>query len=228
MFVTESATLSAPVPRAALFDMDRTLVRVDTATLYVRYQRDVGEAGFRDVARVAWWMLQYSLGVIDAERVAERALRSFKGKEETWLEETCKTWFRDYVLEHVGAQARETVERHRRVGDILAIVTGATPYAAMPLARELGIDHVVATSLEVEGGRFTGRVRPPMSYGAGKITLSQALAEREGFSLDDATFYSDSITDLPLLERVGTPVVVNPDTRLRRVAGTRSWRVERW
>jgi len=216
------------VPRAALFDMDRTLVRVDTATLYVRYQRDIGEAGIRDVARVAWWMLQYSLGVIDAERIAEQVLRSYAGKEEAWLEERCRTWFREYVLAHVADQARETVERHRRAGDLLAIVTGATPYAAAPLAQELGIPHVIATSLEVEAGRFTGSLRRPMSYGAGKVTLSQGLAAREGFTLDDATFYSDSITDLPLLERVGTPVAVNPDARLKRLAGKRRWRIERW
>jgi len=216
------------MPRAALFDMDRTLVRVDTATLYVRYQRDVGEAGFRDVARVAWWMFQYTLGVIDAERIAEQVLRAYAGKEEAWLEERCKTWFRDYVLVHVAERARETVERHRRAGDLLAIVTGATPYAATPLAKELGIPHVIATALEVEDGRFTGSLRRPMSYGAGKVTLSEALASREGFALDDATFYSDSITDLPLLERVGTPVAVNPDARLKRLAGKRSWCIERW
>jgi HAD superfamily hydrolase (TIGR01490 family) len=214
--------------RAALFDMDRTLVRVDTATLYVRYQRDRGEATFRDVARVAWWMLQYSLGVIDAERVAERALRSFKGKEETWLEQTCRTWFAEYVVEHVPEAARAAVRRHRDAGDLVAIVTGASPYAAWPLARELGIDHVVATGLEVEEGRFTGRVVQPMSYGAGKIALTEKLAEREGFTLEDAVFYSDSITDLPLLERAGDRVVVNPDGRLRRIARQRGWTVVKW
>jgi phosphoserine phosphatase len=187
------------VRRAALFDMDRTLVRVDTATLYVRYQRDVGEATWQDAARVAWWMFQYTLGVIDAARVAEQALQSFKGKREAWLRETCMVWFAD-----------------------------STPYAALPLARELGIPHVVATHLEVEDGCFTGRVMTPMGYGQGKVVLAERLAAEQGFSLDDATFYSDSFTDLPLLERVRTPVVVNPDRRLRRIAERRRWRVESW
>jgi HAD superfamily hydrolase (TIGR01490 family) len=214
--------------RAALFDMDRTLVRVDTATLYVRYQRDVGEATWRDTTRVAWWMLQYTLGVIDAERVAVQALRSFKGKEETWLKDTCELWFTNYVLTHVAAAGRSAVERHALEGDLVAIVTGATPYAALPLARELGIQHVVATHLEVEDGRFTGRVKAPMSYGQGKVVLAERLAEEQGFSLDESTFYSDSITDLPLLERVATPIVINPDRRLRRIAEKRGWRIERW
>ncbi|HVU01794.1 MAG TPA: HAD family hydrolase [Polyangiaceae bacterium] len=214
--------------KAALFDMDRTLVRVDTATLYVRYQRDVGEATTRDVLRVAWWMLQYSFGVIDAESVAVQALRSFRGKQETWLRDTCETWFVDYVLTHVADAGRKAVARHAAEGDVVAIVTGATPYAAMPLARELGISHVIATHLEVEDGLFTGRVKEPMAYGEGKVVLAEKLAAEHGFSLDEATFYSDSITDLPLLERVKTPVIVNPDRRLRRHAMKKGWQIETW
>jgi HAD superfamily hydrolase (TIGR01490 family) len=208
--------------------MDRTLVRVDTATLYVRYQRAKGEATLVDSARVAWWMLKYTLGVIDAPGVAEQALRSFTGKREAWLTETCERWFAEYVLEHVAAAGRSAVARHRREGDLVAIVTGATPYAALPLARELGIDHVAATHLEVENGCFTGRVRQPMGYGQGKVILAERLAAEQGFSVAGATFYSDSITDLPLLEKVRVPIAVNPDGRLRRVAQKRGWQIEAW
>lgn len=217
------------MPRAALFDMDRTLIRKDTATLYTRYQRDVGEASIGDVLRVAWWLLQYTAGVIDAERVAERAMASYRGREETWLFETCERWFVDYVMPHVCDAGREAVRRHHEAGDLVAIVTGATPYAALPLARELDIDHVVCTELEVDAaGRFTGAIRPPLCYGEGKIHRTERLAGELGFSLDEAVFYSDSITDLPLLERVRTPIAVNPDARLRRVARRRGWPIERW
>jgi HAD superfamily hydrolase (TIGR01490 family) len=214
--------------RAALFDMDRTLVRIDTGTLYIRYQRKKGHATFRDVSRVAWWMLQYSFGIIDAERVAVQAMESFKGKHEHWLRDTCEALFVADVVQHVAAAGRGAVERHRSDGDFVAIVTGATPYVALPLARELRIDHVVATHLEVEAGRFTGRIHQPMSYGAGKVVLAEKLAAEQGFDLGEATFYSDSITDLPLLERVKTPIVVNPDRRLRRIALRRGWEIQVW
>lgn len=213
---------------AAFFDMDRTLVRIDSATLYVRHQRLKGQAGAVDVARVAWWMLQYTLGVIDAQRVAEKALQQFKGKHETWLLAECEEMFANSALSHVAAEGREAVERHRSQGDFVAIVTGATPYAARPLARELGIEHVIATELEVEAGQFTGRIVAPMSYGPGKVVLAERLAQRHGFALEEATFYSDSITDLPLLQRVRTPVAINPDARLRRVARRNGWRIETW
>lgn len=90
------------------------------------------------------------------------------------------------------------------------------------------VEHVVATELEVTGGQFTGRIKPPMSYGQGKVVLAEKLAQLHGVSLEKATFYSDSVTDLPLLERVGTPVAINPDGRLRRVAERRGWRIETW
>src|SRR5262249_37289196 len=148
--------------RAALFDMDRTLIHGDTATLYTRYQRDVGQATWRDSLRVGWWLLQYTVGVIDAQRVALEALQSFRGKHETWMIETCEERFRDYVLPVVREKGRNAVRQHRDAGEFVAIVTGATPYAARPLARELGIEHVVCTELEVDAeGRFTGSLKQP-------------------------------------------------------------------
>jgi len=133
------------------------------------------------------------------------------------------------VLEHGQPKGRQAVERHRAQGDVVAIVTGATPYAANPLAKELGIETVVCTMLEVdENGRFTGRPIEPLCYGAGKLELAKRAGDRLGFRVEEATFYSDSITDVPLLEAVKTPVVVNPDRRLRRVAQRRGWPVEDW
>jgi HAD superfamily hydrolase (TIGR01490 family) len=214
--------------RGALFDMDRTLIKKDSAGLYTRYRRDRGEASLKDAVQVGWWMVQYTLGVIDAPRVALRALEHFRGKEERWLVESCEQWFVDYVLPTVQVAGRAAVARHRAAGDVVAIVTGATSYVAKPLARELGIEHVVCTELEVENGRFTGRPIEPLCYGEGKLALARRSGERLGFTLAESTFYSDSITDLPLLEAVGVPVVVNPDARLHRAARRRGWKIERW
>jgi HAD superfamily hydrolase (TIGR01490 family) len=215
--------------RAALFDLDRTLVRKETATLYVKWQRQVGQASARDLARVTFWVAKYTLGILDAPAVAARAVATLAGKPESVMIEECESWFRSHVLEHVSDEGRRAVERHREAGDLLAIVTGATPYVARPLARTLGIEHVVASELEVDArGVFTGRPIDPLCYGAGKVTRAERLAAERGFALEDAVFYTDSLTDLPLLERVGEPVAVNPDPRLRRIARRQGWRVERW
>jgi HAD superfamily hydrolase (TIGR01490 family) len=215
--------------RAALFDLDRTLVRKETATLYVKWQREVGQATTRDLLRTMFWVAQYTLGILDAPAVAARAVATLAGKPEREMIEECESWYRSHVLLHVADEGRRAVERHRAAGDLLAIVTGATPYVARPLARTLGIEHVVASELEVDDrGVFTGRPVDPLCYGPGKVARAERLAREQGFELAEAVFYTDSLTDLPLLERVGEPVAVNPDPRLGRLAKKRGWRVERW
>jgi HAD superfamily hydrolase (TIGR01490 family) len=214
--------------RAAFFDLDRTLVRVDTPRLYTRYRRHKGQATWRDSLQVAWWVLQYSAGVIDAPRVARKALQDFAGKEESWLIKTCDEWFPEYVLPEIQARGRQIVESHREAGDLVAIVTAATSYVAWPVARELGIDHVVCSELEVQEGRFTGNVIEPLCYGEGKIIRAGRLLEQHELGFDKVTFFSDSITDLPLLSKVDVPIAVNPDRRLLRAARARGWQVQSW
>lgn len=215
--------------RAALFDMDRTLVRKETASMYVRYQREIGEATLRDTLQVASWVAQYTLGIIDAASVAERALHSFVGMHETVLSSRCDDWFRRDVEVHIADRAREAVALHRERGDLLAIVTGASSYVARPLARHLDIPHLVTSELEMDEARFfTGRPAYPLCFGDGKLERASLLAQKLGFDLHEATFYSDSYTDLPLLQAVKEPIVVNPDMRLRRYAKKKGWRIEAW
>jgi HAD superfamily hydrolase (TIGR01490 family) len=215
--------------RAALFDMDRTLVRKETASLYVRFQIDAGEATWRDMARTLYWVAQYTLGVLDAQKAAEEALAQLRGMPEIVMAARCDDWFSQYVEKHITDGGRRAVRAHRDAGDLCAIVTGTSPYASRPLARRLGIDHVVSTVFEVdEHRRFTGRAEQPLCLGDGKVERAGRLARTHGFSLRDAVFYTDSVSDLPLLELVAEPVAVNPDPRLRRIAEKRGWRIERW
>lgn len=221
--------MSGAKVRAALFDMDRTLVRKETASLYVRYQRDIGKATTVDVLKTLYWVVQYTFGVLDADKVADKVLAPMRGVSEPVFIEQCEGWFAQYVEKHIADKGRDAVAKHRARGDVCAIVTGGTRYAAGPLAKRLDIEHVVANELEMdEAGLFTGRAVKPLCLGAGKLQKAEAFAERLGFALHEATFYTDSITDLPLLERVAEPIVVNPDPRLLRVAKRRGWPIERW
>jgi HAD superfamily hydrolase (TIGR01490 family) len=226
----EAAAPATSAPRrAALFDMDRTLLRRETASLYVRYQRDLGEATWRDMARTLFWVAQYTLGILDATKVAERTVLTLRGTCETALAARCDDWFSRYVEPHITDAGREAVRRHRAAGDLCAIVTGTSPYASWPLARRLEIDHVVSSTFEIdEDHRFTGRPLYPLCIGDGKLLRAEQFAHTLGFRLEEATFYTDSVSDLPLLCRVAVPVAVNPDPRLRRIAARRGWRVERW
>ncbi len=216
------------MPRAALFDMDKTLIRVNTARLFARYQRDRGEANALNGLRVGWWLLQYSVGRLDAPAVARKALSTYKNTLEAEMFERCNDWFPRYVLPYISDRGREFVELHRRKGDRLIVATSATIYGAEPLRRALGMDDVVCSPLEVAEGKFTGEVLEPLCYGEGKKQRVARLLEQHEMKLEEATFYSDSITDLPLLEAVGEPVAVNPDLRLAREAKKRGWKIDRW
>lgn len=214
--------------RAALFDMDKTLVRVNTARLFSRFRRARGQEGLRTQLQISIWLFQYSLGLIDADRVARQALAEYKDSLESDMIATCEEWFAEYVLPEVSPQARLCVKEHQERGDLVAIVTSSTIYGAGPLGRELGIEHVLTSELEVHEGRFTGDIVEPLCYGAGKIVRTKALLDQAGIPLSDASFYTDSVTDLPLLREVGEPVIVNPDARLLREAKKRNWPVLAW
>ena len=220
--------MSAVAPVVALFDMDRTLVDTHTAKLYVRFQRDLGEIGPIETLRTSYWLLQYTFGVIDAEQVALHVLESYRGKTDSWLTERCQGWFQSHVRQHVSSIGRARVREHLKAGHAVAIATSAVRQVAEPLARELSIPHLICSELEVRDGELTGSFNRPLCYAEGKLERSRALIHSLGARLEDTAFYTDSITDLSLLEAVGQPVVVNPDARLRRAARKRGWLIEDW
>jgi putative phosphoserine phosphatase/1-acylglycerol-3-phosphate O-acyltransferase len=110
---------------------------------------------------------------------------------------------------------------------MIVLATGSTVYAARPVARGLGIEHVLASELEVERGAFTGRPGA-LCFGHHKVRLAESWAACHGVDLAGSYFYSDSYNDLPLLERVGKATAVNADARLRRHARRRGWPIQRW
>lgn len=212
----------------ALFDMDGTLIDSDSDWLYLLYRRSRGQVRWHHVLQGGWWYLAHRLGWLDAERIADRALRAFTGIPEDEHADDVAACYRARVQERIASDGRTAVAHHRARGDRLAIVTAASTQSAAPLARELGIAHVIASELAVDRGRLTGKLALPLCYGVGKLSRCQAFAAEHGISLAHATFYTDSISDLPLLEAVGQPVAVNPDRRLRRFAVQRGWPVETW
>ena len=139
-----------------------------------------------------------------------------------------RDWYQRDVEPLIAPAARVAVEHHRRAGHVVVLATGSTVYAARPVARGVAIEHVLATELEVDSaGAFTGRPRT-LCFGRHKVALAEAWAAREGVDLAASTFYSDSYNDLPMLERVGTAIAINPDARLLRHARRRNWATARW
>lgn len=219
--------MTLPRP-AALFDMDRTLVRVNTGQRFVKFQRSQGKASAADVVNASWVLFRYVFGVLDMEELAKTAAASQAGLHEQEFRDRVRAWVQQDVFPHISRAARDAVAHAKQQGRPCAILTTATSYVAGPVAEELGIEHVLATRVEVANGLFTGRLVPPLCYGANKIVVAETWAQQHGVDLGGSSFFSDSISDLPMLERVGEPHVVNPDPRLRWVARRRGWPVHTW
>ena len=213
---------------AAFFDMDRTVVRSNTGPLYIGYAFRHGWLRKRDIAVGAWWTLLYKLTVLDTARALHAATGTMKGLDDAELVAFCRRWVDEQVLHRISSSARRAIDLHRKRGDVLVLLTASSSYAAEPVGEHLGMDHVLCTRVEVAGGRLTGRPVEPPCIGPGKVVWAERLAAEQGLDLDRSTFYTDSVEDAPMLLRVGTPVIVNPDFRLARMARKRGWRVERW
>ena len=215
-----------PRPRAgAFFDMDKTLISENSGSLYMKYRYQRGEIGGLDLLKGIGAYLQYKLGVLDIRNWTKNMMVQFKGDVESQLEAEAEVWFEEMVAETIYPEAHELVRRHASAGHVVAIVSGATRFVVQPLARRLGVEHVLYTQLEVERGRFTGRVIEPICFEEGKIYWIQQFIERFGIDLAKSWFYTDSITDLPLMDIVGHPVATNPDPLLYRTAVRRRWPV---
>lgn len=215
-----------PVPRiGALFDMDKTLIAENSGTLYMKYRWEKGEVGSWDLVKGLSAYLRYKAGMLDIAAWTRAMMEEFRGQSERALVREANRWFRERVEPAIYPEAEQLVRWHQAEGHVVAIVSGATRFVVKPLAERLGIRHFLYTRLETENGRFTGRVVEPVCFEEGKIYWLQQLIEEQGLDLAKSFFYTDSITDLPLLDLVGHPVVTNPDPFLYREATRRRWPV---
>ncbi len=205
--------------------MDKTLIAENSGSLYMKYRYQRGDIGAWELAKGLGAYIQYKLGALDIRAWTANMMVQFKGQKEIDLAREAREWFGEMVEKTIYPEAEELIREHRQQGHVVAIVSGATKFVVEPLAERLGVDHLIYTRLEVENGLFTGRVVDPICFEEGKIYWLQQFIEEEGIDLAKSWFYTDSVTDLPLLELVGHPVVTNPDPLLYRTAIKRHWPV---
>lgn len=209
----------------AFFDMDKTILSENSGTLYVKYRYERGEMDTWELLKGLGAYLRYKAGVLDIDRWTKGMMADFKGQSELGITREANRWFKDTVVQTIYPEAEEIVREHLEKGHVVAIVSGATRFVVKPLAEHLGIRHILYTRLEVEKGKFTGRVIEPICFEEGKIYWLQQFIDEHDIDLALSYFYTDSITDMPLLNLVGHPVITNPDPFLYRTAVHRRWPV---
>ena len=136
--------------------------------------------------------------------------------------------YQKHIAKLIYPESRALIEAHQRKGHTVAIISSATPYQLLPAARDLDVEHVMCTHLEVEDGEFTGGVVRPTCFGTGKVSAAQELAAEYGLDLEQSYFYSDSDDDIELLEHVGKPRPLNPNRKLTNIARREGWPIQQF
>ena len=210
---------------AAFFDMDGTVVLGHTVSYYVRDLYRTGDISLLRVAELGSVLLRYKLSLIDMPRVMAGAVSRMRGQQEVEVAARCDRVFDEHIRDRVSEAAVEAIQGHRRRGHRVVLLTASTPYLAEPLARYLEVEDYLCTQLETAEGAFTGAMVSPPCFGAGKCHWALDYSASHGVDLGRSYFYTDSYSDLPMLQAVGRPRIVNPDPRLRLVASRRGWPV---
>jgi HAD superfamily hydrolase (TIGR01490 family) len=215
--------------RLALFDLDNTLLAGDSDYEWGQFLVDRGvlEREAYEAQNRAYYE-QYVAGSLDIHEFLGFALRPLAAHQPADLARWHAEFMAARIRPMIGEPARALVRKHQQAGDLCAIITATNSFVTGPIAREFGVEHLIATEPESRDGRFTGRVAGIPCFREGKIQRLEEWLAARGRRLGDfaeSTLYSDSHNDLPLLERVSRPVAVDPDEKLAARAKQRGWAV---
>ena len=216
--------------RLALFDLDHTLLPLDSDYQWAEYLAKTGRAGDPEMAlrKNQELMDRYNAGELTAEQAAEFMLGLLAAHPPHLLAAWHEDFMQRVIRPAMTQQAIELVQRHLAAGDLCAVVTATNSFVTAPIARAFGIPTLIATEPEYLAGRYTGKILGTPSFKAGKVIrvnhwlagLNKTLGD-----FDASYFYSDSTNDLPLLEVVTHPIVTNPSPGLHSIATERKWPV---
>ena len=222
-----TSTIAGMAPTAAFFDLDKTIIAKSSTFAFSKPFQAGGLISRRAVLRSAYAQFVYLVGGADHDQMEK--MRQF-------MSQLCAGWdvatVREIVAETlhnivdplVYDEAVTLMEEHRLAGRDVVIVSASGTEVVEPIGELLGADDVVASRLEIEDGKYTGEISY-YAYAEEKARAIRDLAEERGYDLAECYGYSDSVTDVPMLEEVGHPHAVNPDRELRRIAAAKGWPV---
>ncbi len=211
---------------AAFFDLDKTVIAKSSTLAFSRPLYRAGFLNRRALIKAGIAQAVYMMVGADhdqLERVRNQLMQLTRGWSSAEVRELVRETVDEVVSPLVFAEALAIMDEHRRAGRRVVIISASPEEVVRPLARYLGVDHVIATRSKIDQqGRYTGEL-DFYAYGPGKAEAITDLADKWGLDLGASYAYSDSVTDLPMMEVVGHPIAVNPDKELKEIADARDW-----
>jgi HAD superfamily hydrolase (TIGR01490 family) len=212
----------------AFFDLDRTVIRLNSGSSLVRTARDKGMMTSHDLIKAILQVVRYRLRVSRPKRIISDIGKWLEGKSVEALKKLAEDTVTRYLIPSVYTEAYREIEMHKSQNAEMAILSSAIRQVCNPMAMHLGFDIAVCTEMESNNGILTGLPEGAFCYGEEKRNRIISFCYASGYDPLKAYYYGDSISDLPALEYVGNPVCVNPDNALRRIAKQRGWRICDW
>ncbi len=210
---------------AAFFDLDKTIIATSSSGVFSKSFYAGGLITRGDVLRSAYAHFLFLVGTADEDQT-ERMRRHLSELATGWdvskVQQIVAETVHELIDPYVYAEAVNLIAEHHELGHDVVIVSASGAELVEPIATVLGADHVIATRMAVEDGRYTGDI-DFYAYGGNKAAAMRELAEAHGYDLERCYAYSDSVTDAPMLAAVGHGFAVNPDRTLRRMATENGW-----
>ena len=208
----------------AFFDFDGTIIATHSVKDMFLERLKNGEITSQELFDLGDMVTRYLLNVSGFEEALVAAVGNLERMPERELIELGEKVTREHLAAEIFPEVRAMITAHERQGHTVVIVSSATRYQIEPIAKILGVEHILCTELELQDGRLTGRVRGEPCFGDNKLLAARDFARKQHIKLDRSYFYANGIEDLPLLEAVGHPVTINPDGKLAAVVRENGWR----
>ena len=210
----------------AFFDFDKTLLETESAKLGLKYMWERRLLSIWFLTKVLVANFFYQRHLVSDELVAKIILKLYRGRRLQEFAEGAPMFYQNFLKPKLAPNIMAAVRNHQREGHSLILISGSVRYMLEYVVEDIGFDHLLCTDLEIgEDGLLTGRARGPLCIDRTKRTLAIQLAEAQNIDLSRSYAYGNHQSDIPLLELVGNPHVVEPTRPLRKIATQRNWPV---
>ncbi len=228
MATTSSENRSNGCNYISFFDLDRTMIASVSGRALAHRAWDKGLMRYPDLVKALLLSLSYSLRLRDPVRIMHEMVSWVGGISVNEFDELCRGVFTDVLLPSLYREVAPEIEMHRRNNGKTVILSSSLMQVCSRFTDYLGIDDVVCSELEVKDGVLTGRADGRLCFGPEKLVRMNRYCEKNNNTAYEAWYYADSVSDIPVLEKVGHPVCVNPDKKLLKIALSNNWKIYNW
>ena len=208
----------------AFFDFDETLLDIESSRLGFRYLWERRLVSFGFILKVLTLNFFYKRHWLSDEKMAMMLIRFYRNRHLEDFQQGAAAFYQEHLKPHLAPNIHARVNEHRRQGHRLILISGSVRYMLEPVAEDLRFDHLLCTDLEIgDDGLLTGRAKGPICLNSNKRILAEMLARKVNIDLASSYAYGNHQSDLPLLELIGHPHVVEPTDPLKKVALAKKW-----